>query len=203
MKKGMSAKLVALGLLALAAAAASAQEARRPWYIGGGLGSAHSRGLCDNQGSLSCDQRAGAWTLFAGYRANDYLGLEGGRVRPGTFKIAGSQGGTPVNASLDMKLWDLVVVGRYPVHREVSLYGKAGAYSATSSFSGNVGASGFSGEQRRSNLTFGLGAELTAGRIGVRAEWQRFRRVQGGTAGGLTLQPSDIDALTLQALVNF
>lgn len=202
MKNGTSATLVALGLL-FAMTGAGAQEARHPWYVGGGLGSTHTRGLCDNQGSLSCDQRAGVWTLFAGYRANDYIGIEGGRVRPGTFKLAGSQGGAPVNGSLDVKIWDLVVVGRYPVQRELSLYGKAGAYSASSSFSGNVGASGFSGEQRRSNLTVGLGAELTAGRIGVRAEWQRFHRVQGGVAGGITLQPSDIDALTLQALFNF
>jgi outer membrane protein with beta-barrel domain len=203
MKKGMSAKLVALGLLALAAASASAQEERRPWYVGGALGTTHARGMCDSKGSLSCDQRAGVWSLFAGYRMNDYIAIEGGRVRPGTLKLAGAQGGAPVNASLDMKLWDLVVVASYPVHRELLLYGKAGGYKGTSSFSGSVGAAGFSGEGHPSNWTAGLGAELNAGRIGVRAEWQRFHRVEGGTGGGLTLQPGDVDAWTLQALFKF
>jgi len=206
-KKGTAAKLVGCGLLALAGVSAWAsvwaQEERRPWYVGGALGSAHARSLCDQKGSLSCDQRAGAWSIFAGYRFNPYLAVEGGRTRPGTFNIAGSSGGTPTNASFDTKLWDVVAVGSYPVVHDLLVYGKAGAYTGTSSFSGRVGAFGFSGESSPSNWTVGLGAELNTRPIALRAEWQRFHHVTGGTSNGVIVEPGDLDVLSLGVLYKF
>lgn len=211
MKKGTSAKLVAAGLLALAGLSASAsawtQEDHRPWYVGGAVGTAHARSLCDAKGSLSCGQNAGTWSLFAGYRFSEFLAVEGGRTRPGTYKMSGTVGGAPSNADLEMKLWDVVAVGSYPIVRDLRAYGKAGLYFGSTSFTGRIGAAPFGGENHSRNLTVALGAELDTSPIAVRLEWQRFHHVEAGSSGGgstgIAVQPGDIDNWSIGLLYKF
>ena len=49
-----------------------------------------------------------------------------------------------------------------------------------------------------SSLTYGLGAEYLLGKLGARAEWQRYHNIDGGQRG-----ETDVDVFSVGLLFRF
>lgn len=202
-------KLVALA--AFFGAVSSAPLAHAQFYVGGGLGSA--RGSFDSAdfdaGTLqtqinaaltsaslpagvaglagSSDENELGWKLFAGYRFNQYFGVEGSYVNFGKFKYdySGRFLTAPMTASVEYKVysWNLAGVARYPFGQGFSVQAKLGAAftNAENDLSVNIAGIGTSESpsKRKTNLLWGLGAGYDFNpRLGVLLEYENF-----GTAG--------------------
>jgi len=162
----------AIGAAALVGTPAMAQTQtdERAIYLGGGLG-------------LNDDEES-AWRLFGGYRASRNFAAELGYIDLGEMNI----GGTSANASA----WELVGLGIVPLTGQISGYGKLGFYRGQAKGGGLT--------ERRTDLTFGLGAQYEVSRnVGVRLEWQRYTDFGGGSFGGVV----DQDVLSLNAIYRF
>lgn len=157
------------------------------FYVGASVAHAKTEDLCAETAGLgiavtSCDEKDKSWKLTGGYQFHPNLAVELAYVDLGTYKSAGTFGGTPIGISADIKAVELVAVGIFPVTREFSLYGKAGLFrwdvdaSATAPFfvEGNDG----------TDFTFGVGVKYDFTRnLAARLEWQRYTDVDINTFG--------------------
>jgi OOP family OmpA-OmpF porin len=192
---------VAAALLAGAAVTAQAQ-----WYVGGGLG--YAKGKFDgadfdpsnvqqilNQDLVSLgfpgtavlngssDDNDIGWKVFAGYRFNQWFGVEGSYVDLGTFKYdySGSYQGLSGTGAVKYEAysWNLAGVARYPFGNGFSVQAKAGAAftNAKNEFSLTIGPVNDSGSEKKSNTNFlwGLGAgyDFTPN-LGMLLEYENF-----------------------------
>jgi OOP family OmpA-OmpF porin len=168
----MNGKTLFAAVSILVAALPAAAQDNTGVYVGASLGVAKAKHMC--VGVASCDSSEPSFGLFGGYELSRYLAVEGGYRYFSTFTR--STQGVASNAL------DLVGVGSFPFTKELSVYGKAGAYVArTSSAPASENNSGF---------IYGVGAEWAlAKNWRVRGEWQRYSGVGGGGLGFST----DID----------
>ncbi|MDP2788149.1 MAG: outer membrane beta-barrel protein [Pseudomonadota bacterium] len=209
-------KLVVQSLTALVLAGSSitAMAADTGWYAGVGVGSAQAKDLVSAAefdadlladygitATSTIDDSDTAWKLFAGYRFNKNLAVEGGYADLGkaTFdSIVTSGGGGRVSASWGAKAWSLAAVGILPVTDQFEVFGKIGGYfynadlSATGS--GGGGTVSVSVDDDGTGLLFGVGASYSFTKnIAVRAEWERYKDVGDENAIGT----SDVDMLSV------
>lgn len=161
-------KLVSSVTLAFAAGAlASPALAEGGFYAGGGLGTATIEDSNGNSGGVNFDESDTAWKAFVGYNIDAIplvkLAVEGGYRDLG--KPNGSFGGVPVEYSA--KGLDFSVMAGFGLG-PVDLFAKVGGMQydldkkiggATQSFDGTA-------------PLYGIGAWLTFGKIGVRAEYE-------------------------------
>ena len=212
---------VALAACAAAAmtvpSAGMAQDAG--WYIGGSIGNSQvdidsagfstflaSEGL-GNTISGSDDKDSG-FKLFAGYRFNRHLALEGGYVDLGSFSVSARVASldgvaiVPQTVTGTVETKDglnLAAVGILPLGGGgFSLFGKAGLYSikSTTRIAGPGGA--ISESDRKEDLLVGLGASYDFARnFGVRVEWERFMDV------GTESNEGDIDLISIGLVYRF
>jgi OOP family OmpA-OmpF porin len=203
----------AAALAMLLAAPAWSQE--RGFYLGGSVGRAEAKDVCENTTDLgvniSCDDNDVGFRLFAGYQVNRHFAVELGYADLGeaTSGVVTS-GGISANASVSAVAWDLVAVGSFPLMERFAIFGKLGIYRAESELSGggtvrtasapiNASPVSFRGEETNSGLTFGAGIGYDFTRnFGVRAEWQRYQEVGGGDIG-----EADVDVLSAGILYRF
>ena len=187
----------------LFASSAWAQDAG--FYIGGAIGQAEVRDVCD--GASTCDDKDGTWKLFLGYQFNRNLALEFGYADLGEASASGvvSTGLGPVSATANFEatLFELTVVGTFPVTDRLSLYGRAGLYRADVELSGSgtIGAITIPVSEKDDNtdLTIGIGLKFDITRnISLRGEWQRYLDVGSDDVG-----QSDVDVLSLGVLFRF
>ena len=145
-------------------------EEPRGMYLGGGLG--------------VNDDTKSVWRLFGGYRFTRNFAAEFGYVDVGQATINGRSANTSA--------WELVALGIAPMGERFSLYGKLGGYRGVAKGGGIT--------SRRTDLTFGLGAQYDVDRnLGVRVEWQRYTDFGGGGFGGVL----DQDVVSLNAIYRF
>lgn len=193
--KGAIASVVVGVAMAFSAPAAFAQvQPDRGPYAGGSIG--QSTADCDVSGipGVSCDEKDTAWKIFGGYQINRNFGVELGYTDLGEVSATGAG----VRINLETTAWELVGVGSFPVADRFSLYGKLGFYRAENKVSSNI--AGISGDKTTTDLTFGVGVRYDFTRsMGVRAEWQRYSKVEAPSGLG----DSDIDVLSIGLVVKF
>jgi len=150
-------------------------------YVGATYGQSHFKGACDDAataGLSSCDNKDNAWRALVGYQFSPNFSAEVGYHDLGSITVA-----SPVaSGTADVKLWELVAVGAIPI-QQFNVYGKVGGYHAKTSGGGVFSG----GDDSNNGWTYGVGAGFEPMKnIGLRVEWQQYRKVGGGD--------SDIDA---------
>lgn len=162
MKSSMkSASIVA----ALAALLMSSAVVAQGVYVGGaGL---QSRFDSDDFDVEDVDDEDTGWKLFAGIRPHQYFAIEGGFTQFGQAEAPAVAVGGPFEAKAEA--FSLFGVGIIPAG-PVDLFVKAGA--ARIDAEGNVGAVFF--DDKATEFAYGAGVQLNLGRLGFRAEYEKF-----------------------------
>jgi len=166
------------------------------WLVGGSLGQSKAKDACSGVtgAGVSCDDSDTAFRIFGGYQINKNFGVELGYATLGeaTASAAGS------SASIESTAWDLMAVGTLPLGNNFSLYGKIGMYKSNTDFSTNI--PGFSGvSESNTDLTYAIGGQYDFNKnLGIRAEWQQYKGVGGGTIG-----EADIDVMSIGVVYRF
>jgi hypothetical protein len=174
-------RLFAFLALAGAVSAASAQAPFPPPpaptligpYVGGSLGYVTARKGCQgllSGGGRGCDSTDFAFGAFGGYQVNRYLSAEAGYRNLGKVRAFGGGGSSD---HISAQVFDFTGMGMWPIEERFSAYGRFGGYYAILDTSARGVAA-----QNNSQLTYGGGLQWDFfGRYGVRADWQRFRKV--------------------------
>jgi hypothetical protein len=203
--------MAVLGLMA-AAAPAAAQDARfSKFYVGGSLGIGLHHDFCNNasisaaaagnSGVTSCEDTNNAVRAFAGYRFNRNLALEVGYASPGqaTAQAIGPGIGPLLPIRNKIKGVDYSGILSFQLSGDLYGYGRAGLYtmrSWTDTYVAN--APTIKTAETTTGFTGGIGVGWDLGFLGVRAEWQRYLNIGGGTTPEET-----IDVLSVGALFRF
>jgi len=213
------------------------------WYIGGSIGTAWATGLDDltaddvaqavevtglpsditpaiistSSSSASFDDFDDLdWKLYAGYKFNDYIGLEVLYAQLGSFereaRLSGAVGlFSPASLKEDTEVdgYGVSLVGAYPFTPEFSVFAKAGVFSWETDTSGDLGIQtgticaificapiarekSYSIDDSGTDPMYGLGAVFSGGGWGLRIEWERFT----GLGHGFDSE-TDMDLITL------
>jgi OOP family OmpA-OmpF porin len=214
-----------LALTAAVPAGASTLSFQDPvqpgWYLGIGAGQARYPGLDSHavSGALgnsgwsstgsSADRAGTAWKLFGGYTFSPNLALEAAYVDLGRVDlnstvtaVKGSAiGATPINGHFKVNRGSyLDAIGSWPVNDSVTVFGKLGAYSLRTELNASGNGLSTSSNTRSTDLTFGAGLTVSLGKgLGLRGEWERFRKVGDDHLTGQT----DVDLFTLGLVFSF
>lgn len=196
----MKSVVAAVGLsAALVALPAAAQMNMSAFYAGVGIGHSKAKDFCGGGGAATCDDKDTAWKVFGGYQFTPNFAAEIGYSKLGKFNatLAGLTDDAKATA------WELSALGAWPVLPRVSLFGRLGLYRATvketTNFAGDF-------EHDNNDWTFGLGLQYDVTRnLGLRGEWQRYRKVGGGDVafGADVGDKSDLDVVGISALWRF
>jgi OmpA-OmpF porin, OOP family len=173
--------LAAAGI-ALATFGASAQTAPGSgWSIGGSLGSSHWKG--SDLGGIASDPSDTGLKAYGGYWFGQTFGLEGGYVNLGKFK------GPSGNLKSDGAFFD--AVGKIPLSgTNFSVLGRLGVYNGKLKFD----KLGLTESDRGTNFKAGLGAQYDFdSRLGMRAEWERYRLDATGIKANTDLYSVGVD----------
>lgn len=186
--------IVAL-VLSFASAPALAQDSS--WFVGVGISYLKSDETCPGSTvGAACDDKATTWKLFGGYQFNSYLGIELGISDMGDWP-ASVTGLGPATAQL--RVFETVLVGTWPLGQRFSVYGKAGAYQWDADYKFPAGVAG-SADSNGKDLTYGAGVRINFTRnTALRLEWQRYNKLGDPATTGRF----DADALGVSALVSF
>ena len=193
MKRISATAILALGALVAAPASAADDSAL---YIGaqGGLGKYKEN--CERQTGGVCDQTDVTWRAFGGYRYNRYWSFEFGWTDLGESKFAADAGGT---LTYKVDGYDLVGLLMAPLTDRLSAYGKFGAYRVRTTVESTLPAPAQqSASDSSSGWVGGVGLQYDIGRLGLRAEWQRYWGV-----GAANTTEDDIDVYSLGLLFRF
>ena len=181
-----------LSLLALAVAASPCATAADPhWYLGGNVGQSRSdfdeaaiarslQGPALTTTSIANDDKDVGYKLFLGYQFHRNFAVEGGYFDLGnfSFRTTTAPPGT-LNASYEIKGWNLDLVGILPFTERFSGFGRVGAaYAKTSSFFAGTGAVPVlaNPSDSETNVKYGLGLQYDINHyISLRAEAERYR----------------------------
>jgi len=191
-------KVIGLALAAaLVAGPAAAQD--EGLYAGGSAGYVASKDRCKFL-AIPCDGEDAGWRLFAGYQFNRYIAAEFGFANLGEVTGQGTIGGAPAGFIVETKeTFDLTAVLSIPVTARLSALARAGMYRARTILEQQV--TGFPATHdagTNTGFSYGLGAEYRLGRIGLRAEWQRWENV-----GNDFISEDELDMLSLGVLWRF
>lgn len=152
-------------LAAIAALGMSASVAAQGLYIG--ASATQSRFDPDNFEVDDIDKDDTGWKLIAGYRATPNWGLEATYTNFGKSNAPAVAVGGPFEAKAEA--FSVFGVGLMPIG-PVDLFLKVGASRIDAK--GNVGAVFF--EDEDIELAYGAGVQFNLGRLGLRAEYERF-----------------------------
>jgi OOP family OmpA-OmpF porin len=133
--------------------------------------------------SFNKDEKDVGYKLFAGYRLHRNLAIEAGYIRLGEFSFNGTTA-PPVSLSSAIKSngWNIDAVGILPLQNNLSVLGKVGVFfsetKGTVTAVGPLGTASEGSKEREANLKLGLGVQYeVSDLVGVRAEWDHFRKV--------------------------
>jgi hypothetical protein len=163
-------------ILAALAAASVSHAADHSFYLGGGKTTSefHLDGATDD--------RDGGFKVTAGVSWHDRLDLElshadhgRGTLPSGIACIALVGVDCPDTSYLDAKSTSAFAVAK--MGDRLALVGKAG-FSFTESRLRTPGQAGFGTKDTHLDLAWGLGAQVEAGRLAIRAEYERFRLIR-------------------------
>ena len=187
-------------LLCAALGPVAAQDSERGIYIGGSVGYSQYQDACD-RALVPCDEGDTAGRFFAGYQFNRNWSAEIGVGHFGKASGSGAVVGGAGSGSFTLKAdgWDVTAVATIPLSGGLGVLGRLGAYRARTTLDqeGTFFAP-MHDAGTQSGWTYGAGLSYTLGRLGLRAEWQRYDNI--GAAGVGT---DDIDVFSLGALFRF
>jgi OOP family OmpA-OmpF porin len=218
----LSALLLLAGVLPAAASPLSFQDSTQPgWYVGVGAGQARYPGLDGNtvNGAFgnggwsatgsSADSEASSWKVFGGYTFGPNLAVEAAYVDLGRVDLhstvtavnGSAISATPIGGHFKVNRGGYVdAVGIWPVNETVSVFGKLGAYSLRTELSASGNGLSMRSTDRNADMTFGAGLTVALDKgLGLRGEWERFRKVGDDHITGRT----DIDLFTLGLVYSF
>jgi len=188
-------KILLAMMVAVFSAAAAAQD--RPFYAGAHLGQSKAESTCNgvSGAGISCDDKSDALKVFGGYRFHPNFAAELTFADLGEAKATGPAGSITASSNA----FDLSVVGSYSPLNRLSVYGRLGAYRASTEVRINTVTVNRTDRETNTGLVYGLGVgyDITK-RVTVRAEWQKYNEV-GGPATG----EDDITVLSVGALFRF
>jgi hypothetical protein len=156
-------KLIALALASAAVcAAAPGYAADSGFYIGGGLGSATTKGDVPNG---SFDESDTAWKVYGGYRLGGYIPLLdfAGEI---TYRDFGKPQRNAVEfkgTGFDASLLGIVTLGPVDLFARVG----GGSYDIKRTINGNENSN------TSSSVLYGVGAGFRLFNFNIRAEWER------------------------------
>ena len=180
--------LAGLGLAAALAAAPAAAQL----YAGGSVGYTQYKDICDVVApGVTCDDNDTGFRVFGGYQFNQHFALELGFADLGESSGSGAPGNFIVEAK---EAFDLSMVFSLPVANRLSLLFRLGAHRTRTT----VEDTGLEEAKTGSAFTLGAGAEYSFGKLGIRAEWQRYDNISGGTVA-----ETDVDVFSIGALYRF
>jgi OmpA-OmpF porin, OOP family len=187
-------------LLSAALAPVAAQDSERGIYIGGSVGYSQYQDACD-RALVPCDEGDTAGRFFAGYQFNRHWSAEIGVGHFGEATGSGAVVGGAGSGSFRLKAdgWDVTAVATIPLGSGLGLLGRLGVYRVRTtldqqgSFFAPVHDAG-----TKSGWTYGAGLSYTLGRLGLRAEWQRYDNIGANSIGS-----DEIDMFSLAALFRF
>jgi len=138
------------------------------------------------------------WKLFLGYDLNKNLGFEFGYANLGKYEVM-STNATPsiFFTSLKVDTWYWDVLGKLPLDRGFSLYGRLGVtyYTNDATTPGVINI-----RDQGVGWKGGLGGQYDLNKnIAFRAEWERYMDMGSGTTTGRT----DVDLFNAQILWKF
>jgi opacity protein-like surface antigen len=196
--------LVACFTAALAATPGAA-VAQAGWYAGLTLGASDANMNADvvavtgaTSTNFVSDQRDPGVQVFAGYRFNRYLAVEGGFAWLGEFQ-ATNQVTAPTTGALNA---DIRVIGLFvdalailPIGEQFAAYAKVGVLgSETRTFRSTSGTvtpapgTNTNASTDEANLSYGVGVQWDfAKNVTLRAEWKRFVDVGDANTGEFDL----------------
>jgi len=164
-------------------------------YVGATIGYVQAKSGCVGVlagGGRSCDDKDPAFGAFGGYRLNRYFGAELGVRYLGKVRASGPGS----SADIQTMVADLTALGIVPIEDRFAAYVRFGGYYAMQKAS----VAGVS-DENSTDLTFGGGLQWDfAGGLGLRAEWQRYKKV-GKDKPAYSV--SDYDVLGVAALWRF
>jgi hypothetical protein len=149
-------------------------------YVGALIGRSEAKNGCVGVvggGGRACDKTALALGIFAGYRMSRYFGGEIAYNHLGDVEARNQGPGTSATQSLSASMFDVTGVGFLPLIGQggvgLSALARLGLYRATLDTT-VPGA----GESTNWGVTYSGGLQWDADRRwGVRASWQRYKRV--------------------------
>ena len=175
--------LAAAVALAFAAAAPSLVQAQEMGaYVGASIAQAKAKDFCDTGGEpglvvSSCDDKADAWKLLAGYRFHRNFAAEATYLQTGDMSVSGTYLGAPFSGKGDGRAFGIAALGIMPVGQRVELFGKLGVLRTEIDASATVLGTSLSFGEDETEAHFGMGAIFKLTRNwGVRAEWERAEK---------------------------
>jgi OOP family OmpA-OmpF porin len=203
-----------------------AASAQTPFYFGASAGqSAISASSGDVESGFlvddaftangtTLDKKDTAWKLYAGYRFNRYLGVEGGYVDLGKASfnttIVGAPVGTtpappfPIRATASARGVFLSAIAQWPLTQALAVFVKAGALRSEAEFTEVItttGATRVSRTERRTDGNYGFGVNWAfSDRVSARLELERFKSVGRGIGGR---EGRDVDFASAGIMVQF
>lgn len=156
--------LAALAMLGASVNASAAEGV----YVGGSVVKSYFDSDSFSEDDIDdIDDKDTGWKILAGFRLNPYFGIEGAYTDFGEANAPSVPLGGPFEANA--KAFSAFAVGFAPVG-PVDLFVKAGL--ARIDAKGNVGAVFF--EDKATEFAYGAGVQLNIGRLGLRAEYEKF-----------------------------
>jgi hypothetical protein len=137
-------------------------------FIGGGVGSSFvEKNITDVSGNdLKLDGNGFAYKFFAGYKFIKIIGAEVGYRSLGTIK------NTVLNTEIESSVKGFDVFATGTLNFAVAeVFAKAGYFFANS----DVKFADQTADASSSNFAWGVGAGLSLGKLGVRAEWESLK----------------------------
>lgn len=178
------------------------------FYVGAGVGQADQRDTCDDAIG-SCDDDDLGWKVFAGYKFNKYLAIEGGSVDFGqadgdtfflnvdTLEI--------VPGTLEIKVDGFFLSGmaEWPINNKFSVLVKLGMIYWDIEFDATDVADNLEligdEDENGTDVFYGLGAQYKiTDNLALRAEWERFNNIGDSEIGA-----TDIDLISGGIVLQF
>ena len=172
--------LSAFAALALTAAMAARADVQPGFYMGAGVGSTK----IDDDGfdDIDFDDGDTGFKVFGGYNVNRNFAVEATYFDLGEASGSFDDGFDTVNFDVGVSGFNVSAVGVLPVADMFSLFGKIGY--ASYDIDAHVEIVGFgsgSESQSESDMTYGVGGELSFGQFGARLEYEAIN-VEDGDA---------------------
>jgi OOP family OmpA-OmpF porin len=189
-------KLLPLTLLAMAGTASADA------YLGGGVGQSSMDVQPVDLGagvSTSVTDTDNATKLFGGFEFNRSLALEVGFIHFGEHGVDYADSFGTVYERVETTATTLALIGALPLGPGASLYGKVGFASWYQDYSVSDFDVSYLDDAVGVDPMFGVGVQIDAGPISLRAEGERYMDV--GDVN--TIGKSDIDVVSVNALFWF
>jgi len=180
--KAISQQLITLTAMTLFAMPALSQGL----YGGLSVGQAKMSEACDNFDNVGftgrCDDDDTAWKATVAYQITSMFAVEAFYANFGMVKVNGSIAGQPVVTEADLYGFGTALVGRVPLTKSLSVFGKAGLLIDWDvDYSGLINASGQTVDFDDDGLAdpmYGIGADYVINKsLSMRVEWERFEEI--------------------------